>query len=128
MPIHSKVEVRFSGGEHSGLVVEAPAELADRLPGMRFTVLASGQLFDLVEQCRMREVRVIRRAGEPPVAVAPLVPAQAAPAVVVPEPDPEPEPAPLVTVPVVPATPRMAAPGLPMFRSARTDQEPQTAP
>jgi hypothetical protein len=68
--------VSFSGGAHHGLVVEAPAAIAARLADMSFTVTAAGQLFDLDEQCRIREVRVITRPGEarPEPVPAPVVP------------------------------------------------------
>jgi hypothetical protein len=106
VPVPDRVEiVQFSGGEHHGLVVEAPAALAARLPRMRFTVTAAGQLFDLEEQCRLREARVITRPGatrptpapartptpaaepapEPPVLVAAPVPAARRPTVALPQ-------------------------------------------
>ncbi len=113
MPEFDRQEiVQFSGGEHHGLVVEAPAELAARLPGMRFTVTAAGQLFDLEEQCRLREVRVITRPGATRPAPAPK-PAPKPPAVV--EPDPEPDPPVLVAAPV--SVPRRPTVALPQFLS-----------
>jgi hypothetical protein len=66
--------VRFTGGEHSGLVVEAPPDIAERLPLMRFAVMAGGQLFDLVEQCRIPGTRVVARPGDAPEAPLPTTP------------------------------------------------------
>lgn len=120
VPTHDRVEiVRFSGGELSGLVVEAPADLAWRLPDMKLTVTAAGQLYDLVAQCRLREVRVIARPGTPPPAAPLPVPAPAEAEVV----EPEPEPVPIaVTVPTQAVPPRRPAPGAPLFMSARPAQ------
>jgi hypothetical protein len=116
--------VRFSGGEHSGLLVEAPAEVAERLPLMRFVVLAGGQLYDPVEQCRIPGTRVVRRPGRTPAAAAPVAPAAAppvAPPVVAAR--GEQEIASAWSDAIRPAArpgPRPAPPGAPVFRSART--------
>jgi hypothetical protein len=123
--------VRFTGGEHSGLVVEAPYAVAERLPVMRFEVLAGGQLYDPVAQCRIPGTRVVTRPGEPP-AVAPVValpsPAHGAA-------DPAPAVPSVVAAPVeqgsarafsdakdvlaAASRPRPVPPGAPVFRSAR---------
>jgi hypothetical protein len=121
VPLPDRVEiVRFTGGELSGLVVEAPSELAERLPGMKLTVTAAGQLYDLVGQCRLREARVIARPGEQPPAPparptppAPVKkPAKAEPALTLAPPETAPQP----------ATARRPAPGVPLFRPARPAQ------
>lgn len=110
---HTTVEVRFSGGEHSGLVVQAPPDLAERLPDMKFVVLAGGQLYDLVEQCRLREARVIVRPGQQPPAGPSPVPAVVPPEPAVPE-------QPVLVAQPAPPRPRLAAPGAPLFQPART--------
>jgi hypothetical protein len=118
VPPNTRVQIRFSGGEHNGLIVEAPLELADRLPGMRFTVLASGQLFDLAEQRRMREVRLISRPGAQPEISRPISPTATSPEADVDVKPELPEP-PDVAPPVPPSRPPLATPGLPLFRTAR---------
>jgi hypothetical protein len=114
--------VRFSGGEHSGLLVEAPADVAERLPVMRFVVLAGGQLFDPVEQCRIPGTRVVRWPGQPPSTAAPAaklaapVPARAADLdrVAVGR-----EVASRPAAPAAASRPRRTPPGAPVFRSGR---------
>jgi hypothetical protein len=134
--------VRFTGGEHSGLVVEAPSELAARLPAMRFVVLAGGELFDPVGQRRIPGARVVRRTGEsrvsapsarrprgvpartadvetavvdPGVTAVPAV-SEVEAAVVRGAAPAGPDEDPVVAV----SRPRLPAPGVPVFRSART--------
>jgi hypothetical protein len=64
--VSERIELRFTGGPHSGLVVEAPADVVQRLPHMTFEVTAAGGLFDVVAQARIRGVRVVARPGEAP--------------------------------------------------------------
>lgn len=76
MPDDSLETVRFSGGTHHGLVVQAPPGIAARLHDMDFEVTAAGGLFDRIEQVRIRGVRVVARPGEtppPPVLKRPVV-------------------------------------------------------
>ncbi|WP_214401766.1 hypothetical protein [Pseudonocardia lacus] len=93
--------VRFTGGEHDGLVVEAPPHVAERLHATRFEVLATGRLYDLTDQCRIPGARAIT----PPTAPATTKPAaEPMPAAVIPSPTPSPEqPATSVAEPVAPA-------------------------
>ena len=130
--------VRFTGGEHDGLVVEAPPHVAARLHVMRFEVLATGRLYDLVEQCRIPGARAVTPpVAAPPAAPAPVTtPPVAAPAVVVPAPTSSPEQqATAVLEPPAPAAPQVLdfavepvaqrraappAPTMPVFQPGRS--------
>jgi hypothetical protein len=126
--------VRFSGGEHDGLVVEAPAHVAERLHAMRFEVLATGRLYDLTEERRIPGARAIT-PPEPRAIPAPRPPAIPSPAPPVdPAVDPavdlaatavlEP-PAPVEAPrfadaePPAPRRPVLPPPSMPLFRSGR---------
>jgi hypothetical protein len=113
--MNDRVEiVRFTGGEHDGLVVEAPAHVAERLHAMRFEVLATGRLYDLTDQCRIPGARAITPPAPRP---APEVEAPVPAAVAIPAPAPSPEqPATAVLEPpalMPPPAPRRAVPPLP---------------
>jgi hypothetical protein len=120
--MNDRVEiVRFTGGEHDGLVVEAPAHVAERLHVTRFEVLASGRLYDLAEERRIPGARAITPPEPRPAPVpapAPLpaaIPSPAPPvdlaATAVLEP-PSPVEAPRFAAPEPPA-PRRPVPPLP---------------
>jgi hypothetical protein len=107
VPTSDRVDiVRFTGGEHHGLVVEAPAAVAAQLHAMKFEVLASGRLYDVARQRRIPGARVLAEPPAPPIAPPPPEPV----AVVVPA---DPPPAPRRTDPI------RQAPGAPVFRPAR---------
>lgn len=106
MPTQRQFEiVTFNGGEHDGLAVRVPTDVAARLPRMTFQVLAGGGLFDVDAGVRIPGAKVV----PPPTRPA----AQSAPA-----PAPAPAPPPLAAR-QEPAPPRRPAPGLPLFRPAR---------
>jgi hypothetical protein len=74
--MNDRVEiVRFSGGVHHGLVVEAPSHVAARLHTLSFEVLATGRLYDTARQRRIPGARVISAATEQPQAPPPAAPA-----------------------------------------------------
>src|SRR3954447_11221949 len=77
--MNDRVEiVRFSGGVHHGLVVEAPAHIAARLHAVSFEVLATGRLYDTIRQRRIPGARVITAATERPQTPPPAVAAEPA--------------------------------------------------
>lgn len=106
--------VRFTGGQHHGLIVQAPAHIAERLHAMSFEVLATGQLYDTARQCRIPGTRAVNATPQPVPKPAPVI------AVAAPEPA---APAPVLdlTPPSAPATtaPRPAPVAMPLFQPAR---------
>ena len=127
VPLDDRVEiVRFSGGEHDGLVVEAPAHVAERLHAMRFEVLATGRLYDLAEERRIPGARAItppqpRPAPAPrPVAIpAPAPPADLSTTAVLEPQAPVEVPRFADPEPPAPRRPALPPPSMPLFRSGR---------
>ena len=110
MSRNDRVEtVRFTGGQHHGLVVQAPPHIAERLHSMKFEVLATGQLYDLARQQRIPHTRAITPAPAPAPVAAAAVPEPATSAPELPILDRTPAPAPTTR----------PAPAMPVFQPAR---------
>ncbi|MCO1655536.1 hypothetical protein [Pseudonocardia humida] len=119
MTVNDRVEiVRFSGGEHDGLVVEAPPHIAARLHAMRFEVLATGRLYDLTDQCRIPGARAVA-----PPAVPPAAPPAATPPVAV----PAAAPLPTAVIPAPTPSPDQQAPAVPALPEALRFADPEPA-